>query len=303
MADSEAPAVPFSTSRFMQQTLPACRPFLTPLGSVAIFALFAVVALIFGSTLLSENATAFEQVTRYDEGPMSVTLRVDADLETELFVYYELTNFYQNNFMYGSSKSWDQLEGAKPVDGDLDKCEPRRYQAQNVVLAPCGALPTSVFDDSFTFQAPLPAITDTGIAVPRFAARFAPTNDEYTADSTWLNMSLFPEGQTDERFINWAHMAAFATFRKLWGKTDGPVKIQTGEYRIDIQDNFPVQSFGGTMSIVIAGKSWAGGGNMFLGGLFIFLAGVSIILAGPAGILYITHALPLYKYLAGQDWQ
>jgi hypothetical protein len=162
-------------------------------------------------------------------------------------------------------------------------------------------LPTSVFNDSFTFDPRLPPITEAGIAIPRFAKNFAPISDEYTPDNTWLNGSLFPEGQVDERFINWAHLAAFPTFRKLWGKTDGKVTIPRGEYLIGIQDNYPVQSFGGRKSIVIAGKSWAGGKNVFLGGLFIFLAGVSVILAGVSGIVYITRALPLYKYMAGRN--
>jgi hypothetical protein len=135
-----------------------------------IYAVFGVLALIFGSTLL---LAAFEQVARDDEGQTSVTFKIDSHLELELFVYYELTNFYQNNFTDGSSKSWDQLEGARPDDDDLEKCEPRLYQAQKTVLAPCGALPTSVFNNSFTFDDRL-QITDEGIAVPRFAQHFAP---------------------------------------------------------------------------------------------------------------------------------
>jgi hypothetical protein len=202
--------------------------------------------------------------------------------------------------MYLSSKSWAQLEGGKPDLSDLGKCDPLKT-IDGSVLVPCGAFPTSVFNDTFTFAAPFPAIQDTGIAIPSYAKLYSPPNPDYETSSTaipWLsNNPLFPGGQEDERFINWMHMSPFPKFQKVWGKTDGS-RIEAGKYTVQIHSNFPVESFGGRKSLVIGTVGWAGAKNEFLAVFFFVIFSVTTALAGAFGGMHVTSALPLYKALA-----
>jgi hypothetical protein len=297
---------PFKNSTFMQQMLPACRPFLTPLGAVVVYGVFCAVCVTCGGILIAHHGSFWEQEVRYDNESaigtsVSVTLRVDRDIENELFVYYQLTGLYQNNFMYGSSKDWPQLKGECPSPSDMDKCEPKLYNA-DAVLAPCGALATSIFNDTFTFDSSFPDLIASAISLPTFAGFFQPANAEYGPSSQWLP-DIFPRGQTDERFINWMHLSALSSIRKLWARTDGKVRLAKGEYTVSIANEYPTESFGGAKSIVVAEATWSGAKNPFLGIWFFVVAAVSFALAVTFGVLYVLEALPLYKVIAGGVWQ
>jgi hypothetical protein len=304
MSEGESPEIPFEHSTFMQQQLRAWRPFLTPIGTAIIYGCLALITLLFAILLSMSSSSTWEQEIRYDDPARldhvhSVTLHIPKDLDATLYVYYKLTNFYQNNFMYGSSKSWLQFEGEHPDPDDLSSCEPL-LKSNGMILSPCGALPTSLFNDSFEFPA-LFGITSEGIAIPSFAKYFKSTNTEYSDNESWIDETAFPDGQIHERFINWAHLAAFPSFRKLWGKTPGPVKVPMGDYEIVINDRYPVASFEGSKSIVVAEANWAGGKNGFLGTFFFVLFGISTALAILFLALHLTNALPLYKALKAED--
>jgi hypothetical protein len=301
-----APKLPFKDSLFRQQMLPACRPFLTPLGAVLVYGVFCLACCICGSVLITHNGSFWEQEIRYDNQSalgtsLSVTLTVDRDISNQLFVYYQLTSLYQNSFLYGSSKNWPQLNGECPNPADMDKCEPKLYQG-NAILAPCGALATSIFNDTFTFDPSFPDLTTNRISLPTFAKFFHPVNSEYGPSSQWLP-DIFPRGQTDERFINWMHLSALSSFRKLWAKTNGKVRLTKGEYTVSISNDYPTGSFGGAKSIVVAEATWSGAKNPFLGVWFFVLAAVSFALAVTFGVLYLLDALPLFKVIADDSWK
>jgi hypothetical protein len=293
---------PFKNSTFMQQMLPACRPFLTPLGAVVVYSVICTVCATCGGVLITQEGSFWEHSIRYDDQSpfgrlVNVTLRVDRDISNQLFVYYQLTGFYQNNFLFGSSKNWPQLEGERPSPSDMDKCQPKLYHG-DAVLAPCGALAASIFNDTFTFDATFPGLTADGITLPTFARFFRPANPEYGPSSQWLP-ELFPRGQTDERFINWMHLSALSSLRKLWARTDGKVTLAKGDYDVSISNDYPTDSFGGTKSIVVAEATWSGAKNPFLGIWFFVLTAVSFAFAVTFGILYAFEMLPLYKAIAG----
>lgn len=301
----EGSMIPHSTSPFRQQSMLAWRPFLTPAGAAIVYICFAGVSLLFGLLYHFANQNVFEQEIRYDNlgGSPVVTLKVDRDLvDTQLFVYLKLTRFYQNSFLYGSSKNWDQWEGEYVEKDDLGKCEPLLMADKSNVLAPCGALPLSIFNDTFTFDNNLPAFTSKGIAIEGWSKLFKHANSKYSAEGRWLaDNDAFPGGQTNERFMNWVHLAPFATFRKLWAKTDDKITVKKGEYEIAIDSVFPVSSYGGEKSIVISEVSWTGGKNAFLGIFFLSMFGLCILLAIVFAILYFTNAMPLYSALVHEE--
>jgi hypothetical protein len=74
-----------------------------------------------------------------------------------VFLYYRLTNFYQNNRRYVKSFDVKQLGGA--ANTDLDNCEPLKHASNNTVVVngvstpvqptaiyyPCGLIANSMF--------------------------------------------------------------------------------------------------------------------------------------------------------------
>ena len=83
-------------------------------------------------------------------------------------------------------------------------------------------------------------------------------------------------GIDNAQFINWMRTAGLSTFRKLYGRIDEDLNEGDIVY-IGVQSNFPVESYGGTKTIVLSTATWAGGKNAFLGIAYIVVGGLSII--------------------------
>ncbi len=118
--------IPNAKSKFKQQRLPACRPFLTPLSASIVYLVFFVVSLVFGLVYLKSSHDIFELEITYSDKCDKITngtgnictfdIQIDDDVKGPIYIYYQLTNFYQNNFLYGDSKNWDQLRGKKYIN-------------------------------------------------------------------------------------------------------------------------------------------------------------------------------------------
>ena len=52
-----------------------------------------------------------------------------------------------------------------------------------------------------------------------------------------------------EHFIVWMRTAGLPTFRKLWGKIDGP--LNPGQYQLVISNNYNTSKFEGKKSFVL----------------------------------------------------
>eukprot|EP01042_Synura_sphagnicola_P002939 gene2939-3599_t len=86
------------------------------------------------------------------------------------------------------------------------------------------------------------------------------------------------EGVANEHFIVWMRTAGLSNFRKLYGRIHSDFdKGDTITFRIS--NNFEVNSFDGTKSIVISTLGQFGGKNSFLGVSYIVVGAVSIMLA------------------------
>ena len=299
--------IPHANSRFKQQKMAACRTFLTPCYAAIIYAVFSVISLIIGLVYFFESDGILELVIPYpsDCGNVcSVSFTVDGERSGPFYVYYQLENFFQNNYLYESSKSWTQLTGgAYKSEKDLDSCspmilaDPENENYSGNILVPCGATPNSVFNDTFVFDDDFPEIIDTNISLKSFRDMFKDPDSIYDNDVNWLDPVMFPGGQTNERFINWIQIAPFSKFRKLWGKISSS-DVLNGTYTMTIYNNYPVSSFDGTKSVIISQVKWSGGKNRFFGIFFLVICALSGAAAIVFAILYATHALPLYRRLA-----
>ncbi|KAJ7208157.1 CDC50/LEM3 family [Mycena haematopus] len=224
-----------------------------------------------------------------DKKQCIIQFDVVADIDPSLFLYYKLTNFYQNHRRYVKSLSSDQLKGKFVSNSALNKgdCKPLDT-IDGKAIYPCGLIANSIFNDTFTNPVLLnPGTNDVSteyvmsannIAWPGEAKKYSsdpvasgiPNN--YTADSPPPNF------KTDQRFQNWMRTAGLPTFTKLYGRNDND-KMVAGQYQIIVGLNFPVQPYKGTKSIVISTVSWIGGKNAFLGWAYVGAASVFVLLA------------------------
>jgi hypothetical protein len=170
---------------------------------------------------------------------MNFTL--EEDFRRDVYIYYGLTNFYQNHRRYVKSRDDRQLLGE--IKGSTE-CAPFD-KSGNKWYAPCGAIANSIFNDTFKIQRyfdkttpkTIP-MTDLGIAwATDKNAKFrnpkipdGQTNLSYAFADTihppnwqrnvWELKPSEPNnnGYLNERFIVWMRTAALPTFRKLYAR-------------------------------------------------------------------------------------
>lgn len=100
--------------------------------------------------------------------------RIEFDLQRdfvgEVYMYYELTNFYQNHRRYVKSRDDEQLLGrfGDPTAQPPSDCAPFG-EAGGKTIVPCGAIANSLFNDTLTLRSvahgAIP-VQRTGIAWP-----------------------------------------------------------------------------------------------------------------------------------------
>lgn len=77
-----------------------------------------------------------------------IQFQINKEISGPVYMYYKLTNFYQNNRLYVKSVSFKQLQGAALTQSQLhDECEPLVGPPNsNKVYYPCGLIANSYFD-------------------------------------------------------------------------------------------------------------------------------------------------------------
>ncbi|KAK0483274.1 cell cycle control protein [Armillaria novae-zelandiae] len=228
------------------------------------------------------------------------------NLEPSVFMYYKLTNFYQNHRRYVKSLNSDQLKGDYVSLSDLDSsdCKPLGTR-EGKAIYPCGLIANSLFNDTFSSPVLLNPTNDTPSTVYEFSSNnitwsgeakkytTSPIGsggyqslDDITPPPNW--MKRFPNGYNDTsqlpnlkedlHFQNWMRTAGLPTFTKLYGRNDADTMV-AGRYQIVIGLNFPVLPYKGTKSVVITTVSWIGGKNPFLGWAYVAAAALFVLLA------------------------
>ncbi|KZP00894.1 Lem3/Cdc50 [Calocera viscosa TUFC12733] len=234
------------------------------------------------------------------QGTCTIAFDVPADMGPSVFVYYKLTNFFQNHRRYVKSLDSNQLQGKAPDASALSKgnCAPLD-SINNLPIYPCGLIANSIYNDTIgnlsasagsTGAAANYTFTSSGIAWPGEAKKYvsnpgyanltqvSPPPNWHAKYGDTYNASSFPDLQADEHFQNWMRTAGLPTFTKLYGRNDSAV-LPKGRYEVVVQMNFPVEMFGGTKSLVISTVSWIGGKNPFLGWAYVGTAALFVLLA------------------------
>lgn len=249
----------------------------------------------------------------YTTTQCSITFEVPHDLKAPIYLYYKLTNFYQNHRRYVQSSQQQQLEGKapKPAEKKLANCSPLD-RVDGKPYYPCGLIANSQFNDTIGE----PVLQNTrgdnadsakyemsmkGTAWSSDAELYVTSentgykNDEVVPPPHWA--VRYPENYTDEfpqpdlkhdeAFQNWMRTAGLPTFSKLYRRND-TTPMPRGRYQINITDDFPTEMYGGTKSLVLTTRTVMGGRNPFLGIAYIVVGGVCVILGA---IFTVAHLI------------
>ncbi|EAY12656.1 hypothetical protein TVAG_074840 [Trichomonas vaginalis G3] len=298
--NQEENKIPHADNDFLQQRWPGCKPFLTPCKGALIFLFFGIVSFAIGIPyfIVSKDMKEFiYDYTDLDFGTITANFTVDKNLTGNVWMYYQITHFFQNNFIYSSSKSLDQLNGLSYEKASTKLCDSVRYADENEtkIFLPCGAVPHSVFNDSFTFGSGFPSLDRDSITPKDYQKAVKNFGSGYTSENTVfvINETEFPDGVHNKDFINWIQISPFSKFIKTYAKLGS--NLEKGTYNVTINNNYPVKPFDGTKSIVFYEVKWMGSANKNAGIFFIVIGGVSFVLAVIFFLLQLTNAMPVFK--------
>lgn len=245
----------------------------------------------------------------------NITFNLQRNWDDNVFFYYELTNFYQNVRRFATSRDHAQLRGELSQEVDLH-CRPFDKIDDGTPIAPCGAVANSMFTDVFEIEY---ISSNGGKAVPLSYKNIAWESDktkfrnpkdkslkeafagfakpkQWTKNIYELDLND-PEnnGFQNQDFMVWMQPAAFTPFRKLYRRLDRNREavfrngLPRGQYKLNIQYNYPIRNIGGKKIFMLTTTSWLGGRNATLGVGYVVVG--CVFLALGALLFYLIQSM------------
>uniref|UniRef100_A0A674EIH4 Cell cycle control protein n=1 Tax=Salmo trutta TaxID=8032 RepID=A0A674EIH4_SALTR len=222
---------------------------------------------------------------------------LEQPFESNVFMYYGLSNFYQNHQRNVKSRDDGQLNGdPTSLMNPSKECEPYARN-ENMPVVP------SIFNDTLELyyidpngtriQIPLKGIawsTDKHVKFrnpggnPNLTSAFQGKQ----AFSYELDTDTENNGFINEDFV-WMRTAALPIFCKLYRiiqkNNNVTPTLPQGNYTLDVTYNYPVCSFEGRKRVILNTVSWMGVKNPYLGIAYITVGSVCFFL----GVVLLIH--------------
>lgn len=198
-----------------------------------------------------KKGQSFWQKLDDSEDPVcSLTFDIPNDIGPPVFMYYRLTNFYQNHRRYVQSLELEQLKGKavdnKTIKGGTCDPDPVKLDPHGKAYYPCGLIANSVFND--TISSPKLTnretyfMTNKGIAWESDKELFQKTEYEpwqVSPPPNWqrrypnYTKDNMPNLHEDEELMVWMRTAGLPNFSKLSRRNDTDA-MPAGTYRLNI---------------------------------------------------------------------
>ncbi|KAJ5603557.1 hypothetical protein N7537_006513 [Penicillium hordei] len=243
-----------------------------------------------------------KSVNESDSGAVTCTLlfEVPNELPAPVFMYYRLTNFYQNHRRYVQSLDLNQLKGDAVSYNTIKggTCDPLAVNTTaEKVYYPCGLIANSFFNDTIGRPQILDPnasenekqyyeMTTKGIAWDSDKKLIKNTKynmDDVLPPPNWVWASengVYKENPNlheNEAFMVWMRTAGLPSFSKLSRRNDTH-GMPAAKYSIEIIDRFNVTEYDGTKSILISTRTVLGGKNPFMGIAYVVVGGICVVL-------------------------
>ncbi|XP_071920896.1 putative ALA-interacting subunit 2 isoform X1 [Coffea arabica] len=303
--------------QFTQQSLPACKPVLTPTSVISTLFLMGIFCIPIGLLSLHASLSVVEIVERYDSECVphqfrlnkvayikdslipkncSRYLKVPKYMKAPIYIYYQLDNYYQNHRRYVKSRSDKQLRYGLQYN-DTSSCIPEESN-DGLPIVPCGLISWSLFNDTYSFFRGTDElrINRKNIAWKsdrdhKFGKHVFPFNFQ---NGTLIGGAMLDPNvplSDQEDLIVWMRTAALPSFRKLYGKIEEDLEAND-VISIYFLNNYNTYSFGGRKKLVLSTASWLGGRNNFLGMAYIAIGSCLIVLALVFILLHVKNPRP-----------
>ncbi|KAH8742109.1 hypothetical protein FG386_003436 [Cryptosporidium ryanae] len=283
--------------KFKNKKLESWNPIYTPNYLLFMYFVFGALFTAVGIYLLTNSNSTIECEIKYEDSPGNgVTIDTIVEVTSEnckpshiqgkelsyisgdVYMYYRLHNFYQNNRNYILNRSEKQLKGETIKDkSEISSCHPLITDESSNILLPCGIAASRVFNDTYTVfdgEGDPVTIDDSAETITLLSDRekYKNPSEEYIREnnvSNWLPEDIFPGRIENPHFIVWMRNSATSDFNKLYGKLTSNKNRLVLPLKVHVQNRYPCSVFSGSKYIVISQIKWFGGKNPYFGLLYI----------------------------------